>query len=67
MTPYASPAQLVIELGELEKARAVVQEQEAGEAMGRAVGVCKVMMLCAPADARNSDCKSSVRFDRLTE
>ena len=48
MTPYASPAQLIIDLSELDKARAVVEEQEAGEAMGRAVGVCKVIMLIAP-------------------
>lgn len=48
MTPYASPAQLIIDLSELDMARAVVEEQEAGEAMGRAVGVCKVILLIVP-------------------
>lgn len=43
LAPYANPAQLVIDLREMDKARAGVEEQEAGEAMGRAVGVCKVL------------------------
>ena len=52
LAPHANPAQLVIDLREVDKARAGVEEQEAGEATGRAVGVCKVspraLLPCMP-------------------